>query len=301
MLTTDSHPLDPNIAASAPVAFAKSTVHALHKLDLPQGVRLCQYANAHEQVYYQNEQIHTFSMYTQGGYQTRRTDTTATQGAPGRFCLMPAGSYSAWDIGEAQQFMHVYFDDSYIKRLALQNFDVDPRRVSLPHLTFESSAPLMALVQHSLLNWDWTDTDNQMLLQHSLETLMLNLLKTVGVQKINTDTPLKAGLSPSARSRVEDYVQANYQRQILLAELAEIAGLSEYHFARMFKISFAQPPQHYISRLRVEKLQQRLKALSERPNMAALAQEHGFSSQSHMGRVFKQYTGLTPGKFANPV
>lgn len=263
-------------------------------------MQLCQYANAHEHVFYEEDKIHTFSMYLNGGFQTHRTDKQCQKGAPGRFCLMPAGSYSAWQIGGGQEFVHIYFDDSYIKRLALQNFDIDPRLVSLPQLTFQSSESLLALINHSLLNWDWSQADNQLLLQHSLQTLLLNILQTIGVSKINVSAAPKAGLSPFARKQVDEYIRSNLHRQIYLEELAEVACVSEYHFSRMFKISLADTPQNYISRLRIEKIQRVLanRNPSENQSMAELALDYGFSSQSHMGRVFKQYTGITPGQFA---
>lgn len=287
-------------AITAPIAFTQSNAKPLRELNLPQGVRICQYANAHERVFYEEDQIHTFSMYLQGGYQTRRTDVSSALGAPGHFCLMPAGSYSAWEIGEPQKFIHVYFEDAYIKQLALQNFDADPRLVSLPHLTFQQSEPLMALLQHSMLNWDWSEPGNQMLLQQGLQTLLLNMLQTVGIKRINTSQTLRSGLSPAAQNRIRDFVETNYQRPILLIEMADLASLSEYHFARMFKISFAETPQHYVSQVRIAQLKRSLASIhhSGQVSMAQLALDHGFSSQSHMGRVFKQFVGVTPGQYA---
>ncbi len=288
-----------NVSSTSPVAFTESRADALRKLDFPQGMQLRQFSNAHEHVFYEEERIHTFSMYLEGGFQTTRTDINSAQGAPGRFCLMPAGSYSAWQIGGAQKFMHVYFGDDYIKRLALENFDIDPRLVALPHLTFEKSESLMALAQHGVSNWDWSEADNQMMLQHNVQTVLLNLLKTVGVKKLECKSLLKAGLSPYCQKQLIAFIDANFRRQIYLSELAELSGLSEFHFARMFKLSFASTPQSYITDVRVEKLQHRIRAFNKasRPGMAQLALEHGFSSQSHMGRVFKDRVGVTPGQF----
>lgn len=288
-----------NAATLNPTAFTQSKANTLRKLALPGGVQMCQYANEHEHVFYEEDKIHTFSMYLNGGFQTHRTDKQCPNGAPGHFCLMPAGSYSAWQIGGSQEFFHIYFDDAYIKRLALQNFDVDPRTVSLPQLTFQSSKSLLALINHSLLNRDWSETNNQLLLQHSMQTLLLNVLQTIGINRVDVNRIPKAGLSPFARKQVDEYIRNNLDRQMYLEELAEVAGVSEYHFSRMFKISLADTPQNYISRLRVENLQRVLRTSNSsiRPSMAELALEYGFSSQSHMGRVFKQYTGITPGQF----
>lgn len=282
------------------VPFTQSGAAILRKLELPRGVQLCQYANANEHVFYEENKIHTFSMYLKGGHETQRTDKQSLKGAPGRFCLMPAGSYSAWHIGGGQEFLHIYFDDEYIKRLALENFDIDPRAVALPQLTFESSDSLLALTRHSLLNWEWHQADHNLRLHHSLQTLLLAVLQTIGLKKIRLDAVPRSGLSPYIGRRVDEYIRTNLHRQILLAELADVAGSSEFHFSRMFKISRAETPQNCISRLRVESLQHALQNRQQvqKLSMAQLAYEHGFSSQSHMGRVFKQYTGISPGRFS---
>ncbi|MCG8428112.1 MAG: AraC family transcriptional regulator [Chromatiales bacterium] len=290
---------DPLVAAD-PIAFQHSGVSTLRELSLGQGAQLRQYRNAHEHVYYEDESRHTFSIYLEGGYQTHRTDISSPKGAPGRFCLMPAGSYSAWHVGGPQQFLHIYFDDSYIKRLALKTFDIDPRRVELPQLSFAESDALMAMSRYGLLNWDWNSADNTLALQQGLQTLLLNMLKEVGIGSDGELTRLTAGLAPRVQRQVQAFIRANYHRQIYLSELAGLAGQSEYHFCRMFKVSFAESPQQYIARVRIEQIQcqlQQQKRRREQVSLADLALASGFSSQSHMGRVFKQQLGITPGQY----
>ena len=63
---------------------------------------------------------------------------------------------------------------------------------------------------------------------------VIALVKKCG--KAGLDPPqLKGGLSPSRLRRVLSYIHENYQRDIRLGELANIAGLSDYHFARSFR------------------------------------------------------------------
>ncbi|MGB0867215.1 MAG: helix-turn-helix domain-containing protein [Granulosicoccaceae bacterium] len=283
-----------------PIAFQQSSVNALRSVELPHGVLIREYNNANERVYYEENGVHTFSMYLRGGYQTQRLDCSSSKGAPGHFCLMPAGSYSAWEIGDSQRFAHVYFSDTYIKQLALENFDTDPRCIDLPHLTFERSDTLLALLQHSILNWSWEQPDNHMLLQQGLQTLLLNLLGSLSLTKIGPSKPLKGGLSPAAQKKVRDFVQANLHRKILLCDLAKEVGLSEFHFARMFKVSFADSPQNFISKSRIEAVKQALvhSVGRSQPPLVQLAQHFGFASQSHMGKVFKQHVGVSPGQYA---
>jgi AraC family transcriptional regulator len=52
----------------------------------------------------------------------------------------------------------------------------------------------------------------------------------------------RGGLTPRQLSRVEEYVRANISKESSLAELANLIGLSRYHFSRAFKKSTGLAP-----------------------------------------------------------
>ena len=107
--------------------------------------------------------------------------------------------------------------------------------------------------------------------------------------------PARGGLPPGAMRRVREYVETHLSESMDLAELAAVAGLSVYHFARAFKQSAGVTPHHYLVRRRIERAQEMLArsdlALSE------VALVTGFSDQSHLARHFRQLVGVTPGQF----
>ena len=281
------------------ISFAESQARRVREIQLPGSVRLVEYINGHDRVFYENDRLHTFSLYLAGGYESWRTDIKSQKGAPGHFCLMPKDSYSAWNIGGEQNFAHLYFTDDYLKRIALTTFDMDPRRVELPQMTYAKYPALEAIFRYSLLNWDWGNGNSPMALEQGAQTLVVNLIQALGVGK-SLPAGLTGGLSPKVQNRVGEFIDAHLHRQILLQELAELAGLSEYHFARMFKISLAQTPQHYITRQRVERAKLMLISRDE-SSLSDIALACGFSSQSHLGRTFKQYLGVTPGAYRKAV
>ena len=102
-------------------------------------------------------------------------------------------------------------------------------------------------------------------------------------------------------------VLAHIERQLFtplsVGNLAEIAGLSPFHFSRLFTARIGESVMAYVRRRRMLQAAARL---SENPgtalNIAAptlidLSLDCGFESQEAFTRAFKQTFGVTPGRF----
>src|SRR5271170_373454 len=103
------------------------------------------------------------------------------------------------------------------------------------------------------------------------------------------------GLSRDRVQRVFDYIEAHLDDRLTLEELAGVACLSPFHFSRSFKHAVGVGTQRYVMQRRLE----RAKTLMRRTNqpLALIAQEAGFSDQSHLTSIFRREMGLTPGRF----
>jgi AraC-like DNA-binding protein len=92
-----------------------------------------------------------------------------------------------------------------------------------------------------------------------------------------------------------DFIDAHLRLPIGLSEIATTVGLSPSHFAKKFRVSSGLSLQRFANLRRTRQAIGCLQAGSE--NMAALALELGFYSQSHMNRVFRDHIGLSPGRY----
>ena len=95
--------------------------------------------------------------------------------------------------------------------------------------------------------------------------------------------------------RVLDHISVHLADEITVAELARVAGLSTFHFARMFALAVGISPNRYVSRLRLE--QAMADAAAGKLSLAQIAFKSGFSSQASFTRAFRRATGITPGEY----
>jgi AraC family transcriptional regulator len=80
-----------------------------------------------------------------------------------------------------------------------------------------------------------------------------------------------------------------------LAALAEIAGMSEFHFNRLFKKSTGMPPSQYQIKLRMETARRLLRETAT--SIVDIANEVGYSNPSHFAQQFRKETGATPSEY----
>ncbi|MBP0110651.1 helix-turn-helix domain-containing protein, partial [Bradyrhizobium vignae] len=106
---------------------------------------------------------------------------------------------------------------------------------------------------------------------------------------------LKNKLNAYGVFRVLDYVEANLESELGLDQMASIACLSRYHFARAFKKAVGQSPHRYVSARRLDRAKALLMA-GDRP-LVEIALALGFSSQANFTRAFTQATGQAPGRY----
>jgi AraC family transcriptional regulator len=107
--------------------------------------------------------------------------------------------------------------------------------------------------------------------------------------------PLRGGLPAWQQKRVAEFIDIHLAEEISLAALAELAGLSVYHFARAFRRSFGTPPHRYHMARRMD----RARILLQKPvlSVTQIGIQLGFGETSSFTRAFRKCTGLSPTEY----
>ncbi|SIR29858.1 AraC family transcriptional regulator [Bosea sp. TND4EK4] len=100
------------------------------------------------------------------------------------------------------------------------------------------------------------------------------------------------GLAAWQMRRLERFVEANLGSPITLESMAATARLSSSHFGRAFKATGGETPHSWVLRKRVERARKLMRE-STLP-LAEIALDCGLSDQSHLNRVFRRYSGVSP-------
>ena len=95
--------------------------------------------------------------------------------------------------------------------------------------------------------------------------------------------------------RACEYVHAHFGQNLTLAQVARAAGVHPVYLGEIFRQEFGETLGEYLNRIRVRAAADRL-ANSDLP-LSTIALDFGFYDQSHFTRIFRQFTGATPGVF----
>ena len=265
---------------------ASHRTRRLTNLSLGWGRQLAIWMNSHDEVQYSATKGHVFSLYLNGGGGTSRIDGRGKMGRPGALCIFPEGHSSTWRITEAFQFMHLYVTDEVLRAAFAKTHDQDARRLDISERILIApgglEGPLRQMAQASL------DGD-----VFAADVGFSDMVAAL------TDQPvlLSGGLSQKTIRDVIEWVDANLETNIRLNDLANLAGLSDFHFHRMFRQTCGLSPHNWLTQFRIA----RAKTLLVNMPTIEVALACGFSSQSHFIRRFKEQVGVTPGRYLRMV
>jgi AraC-like DNA-binding protein len=202
--------------------------------------------------------------------------------------LLPVGLPSTWrgPAGAQHDCLHFHFSRRWVEHL-VEEGDARPGH-DLPLRAGIRDPALDALIRALLAARRSGEADMLAYAEHWSVLVALRLLRLPHGRE-------RLAIAPWRLARALAYAEAHFGENISLADLAQAAGLSRFHFARAFQAATGETPHAHLRRLRCERAQAMM--LDGQLGLADIALACGFAHQAHFTTAFRRVVGTTPGRW----
>jgi AraC-like DNA-binding protein len=150
--------------------------------------------------------------------------------------------------------------------------------------------PMMEAVMREYTNHDLYDRE---LIEQYINTLIIIVVRNIA-------TNLPEQVSENTEGKVLDilqYIQTNirHPEKIRAEHISREFGISETYLGRYFKKHSNETLQQYVTNYKLKLIENRL--LHSDMRIIEIAQELGFTDESHLNRIFKKHKGVNPTHF----
>lgn len=224
---------------------------------------------------------------------SHRQDSRTHSGlySKGDLLVTPADTMLATQADGDVHIVQIRLQDSFLRQVVEETWDKDGDRMELVP-AFQTRDSQIDTIASLLM----TELHHESFGSHLYVDSLANVLAVHLLRHHTTTRPpltvYAGGLPQRQLLQVLDYIDAHLGSNITLAELAELVDISQFHFGRLFKQSLSLSPYQYLLQQRVERAKMLLRQSDQ--SIVEIALECGFNSQSHLGRKFRQLTGITP-------
>lgn len=212
---------------------------------------------------------------------------------PGSVSLLTDQVSSHWRWDEQIDVTHFYLSPEQLTKVGHEVFDREVADVELMDVLRVDDARLAHMVWELRSEAAGPGMGGRLYAEAVLNQACVHILRNY----VNVKFKPVGGagrLSLRQQRQVLEYIYANIGCNIQLADIAHVAGLSVYCFARYFRASLGVPPHEYVLKVRLEYAKKLL--IETHLPLKAVAAQSGFSDQSHMTRLFRARLDITPGQ-----
>ena len=203
-------------------------------------------------------------------------------------CYLPHGTDADLEFPSLSQALILHFPPGFLN--AHMDRSVDDALEPLLGFRNPALASIMGIVEQELASPGF---GNDLMLDGLYRCIASVLAR--GPERRECAQPDRILISPVRLRRVLDYVDANLAEKITLKQLADVAGISMFHFTRIFKKTMNETPYQYVRTRRL--LQAQLLIDGSKHSLVEISLLCGFANQAHFTAAFVKETGMSPGKF----
>ena len=198
------------------------------------------------------------------------------------------------DLEENLASCLVHISPEVLRQAASQVCGRDCESVELPHQISFRDETMVEIVNALKVEAQRGNPFGRLYIETIKGFLAVHLLQHHCSEKFSLSN-YRNSLPASRLGRVVEYIHANLEQDIRLDDLASIAHLSTFHFARVFKKSTGMSPHHYLMQCRMQQARQLL--VSTDWSITRISIETGYHSAGSFATMFKQLTGVGPSSY----
>jgi AraC family transcriptional regulator len=211
---------------------------------------------------------------------------------PGAMKLVAAGPHStwSWDTGRPIDMLHVSVSDALLRAsaLELEATGMPEIRTTVGFVDTE-----LARLSYALAGEAHMAAGGSLVADALRIELIARLIDGHTSLRGKASRYPKGRMGARALRLIDQYIDAHLGSDMRIADIAALAGMSRFHFARSFRATVGNTPHQYVLQRRLE----RARTLLQTTSLAVrdIAVTTGFADQSHLTRLVKQRFGVTPG------
>ncbi|MBG1263070.1 helix-turn-helix domain-containing protein [Nostoc commune] len=210
----------------------------------------------------------------------------------GDFWICPAKTSGLWAWDSTDESLMFVIDPLFLSRTAEEVSGLDASHVELLS-TISARDPQIEAIAHLFqAELDTGGVGGSLYTESLMQVFIIHLLRQYCTLKPKIQH-LGESLPRHRLQPVLDYIHSYLDRPLHLAELAAVAGMSQYHFCRLFKQSMGVAPYQYVLQQRMEKAKELLH--QGKHKIAEISLLVGCADQSRFAKQFKKHFGVTPG------
>ena len=243
-----------------------------------EAVRACFHAHAYDPHFHDQVLVGV----TEQGVQQFRCRRAVHRSTPGRLIFFEPGDTHDGEAREPDGFIYtmLYFDPRWLRDAAALYAGRAPAD-TIFHFprTLDDDAALAQTVRR--VRQQIATPDSRMAREAALDAVVARLAE-------------RQHQAPRAAKLAREAMDAGFDRDLGLDDLATAAGTDRFRLTRAFSAAYGLSPHAYLVQRRLNRAR-RLLACGDAP--ADVAAATGFADQSHLGRWFRRAFGMTPAAY----
>ncbi|MBC7968541.1 MAG: helix-turn-helix transcriptional regulator [Verrucomicrobia bacterium] len=214
----------------------------------------------------------------------------------GDFWICPAQVTGLWAWDSTDASLMFVLDPLVLSQMAADMSGIEASRVELLSTIGARDPQIEAIARLFQAELDAPGIGGQLYTESLMQVFIVHLLRQYCAFEPKMQ-PNCGKLTAHRLQQVLDYIHSYLDRPLQLAELAEVAGMSQYYFCRSFKQLMGLAPYQYVLQQRMEKAKDLLR--QRKFTIAEIALQVGCADQSRFTKHFKKHVGVTPRIFSS--